>query len=275
MSNHQAVSYSKGLLLLLITVFSVLPALAACSRSINVPMSVTGLSVIDQGDIISGVYPEILRALASKDTCSFDMTLVPRSRLEVLFENGQADMMIPATRTSKRDQNGIFIPLIRSRAMLMSLPSPRQSVKNFSDLLGQSKTKVAVVRGFDYGEQYQALLLELQKKGRLVIDVDPLSVARLLKRGAVDYVLMAPSILAGTAQTDQRVEDIVDQLRYEQLTELPWGETGVYFSKKSLSSEDLKALQEIFDRVVRNGLVWKGFQRYYKEEVLREGIRPL
>jgi len=264
----------KGLLALL-AVCAWLPVWAHCSRPINVPVAVTGLSVIDQGDIISGLYPEILRSMSAKDGCTFVMSLVPRARMELMFESGQADLMIPATRTPRRDQNGIFFPLIRSRAVLMSLPSSRQPVKNFQDLLTQTKTKVAVVRGFDYGERYQALLVELQKQGRLVIDTDPLSVARLLKLGSVDYVLMAPTILAGTAVTDSRVEDIADQLHYESLTELPWGETGVYFSKKSLSLEDINALLEIFDRVARSGVVWKGFQRYYKEEVLREGIRPL
>ena len=249
---------------------------AHCSRPINVPMAVTGFSVIDQGEIISGIYPEFLRSLSAKESCTFVISLVPRARLEVMFENGQADLMVASTRTPRRDKHGIFFPFVRSRAMLMSLPAfNRQPVKNFQELLSQSKTKVAVVRGFDYGERYQSLLVDLQKQGRLVLDVDPLSVARLLKLGTVDYALMAPSILAGTAQTDPRVEDIVSQLRYESLVELPWGESGVYLSKKSLSAEDLAAIQEMFTEAERNGLIWKGFQRYYKEEVLREGVRPL
>ncbi|MFC5401080.1 substrate-binding periplasmic protein [Undibacterium jejuense] len=251
-------------------------AFAHCSRPINVPMAVTGFSVIDQGDIISGIYPEFLRSLSAKEGCEFVMSLVPRARLELMFENGQADFMVASTRTPRRDKHGIFFPFIRSRAVLMSLSAlNRQPVKNFQELLNQSKAKVAVVRGFDYGERYQALLIDLQKQGRLVLDVDPLSVARLLKLGAVDYVLMAPSILAGTAQTDSRVADIVDQLRYEALAELPWGESGVYLSRKSLNPEDLAAIQEMFENAARNGLIWKGFQRYYKEEVLREGVRPL
>ena len=252
-----------------------LPALARCTRPLSVPVAATGLSIIDQGDIISGIYPEILRTIAAKEGCTFTITIVPRARLEVMFESGKADLMIPATRTPHRDLYGLFVPLVRNRAMLMSIQSSLPPVKTMQDLLAQSKTKVAVVRGFDYGERYQELLAELQKQGRLLVDTDPLSVARLLKLGSADYVLMAPTILAGTSQTDPRVDDIVDHLRYEALAELPWGESGVYFSRKSVSLEDLNTLQEIFDRVARNGVVWKGFQRYYRAEFLREGIRPL
>ncbi|MFZ6862155.1 substrate-binding periplasmic protein [Undibacterium sp. Ji67W] len=251
-------------------------AFAHCSRPINVPMAVTGFSVIDQGEIISGIYPEFLRSLSAKEGCTFLISLVPRARMELMFENGQADLLVAATRTPRRDKLGIFFPFIRSRPVLISLPAfNRQPVKSFQELLNQSKTKVAVVRGFDYGERYQALLVDLQKQDRLVLDVDPLSVARLLKLGTVDYALMAPSILAGTAQTDSRVADMVDQLRYEALAELPWGESGVYVSKKSLNPEDYAAIQEMFENAERNNVIWKGFQRYYKEEILREGVRPL
>ncbi|MFZ6849313.1 substrate-binding periplasmic protein [Undibacterium sp. RuRC25W] len=274
MSNLQSFRSLKGLLVLLLAGVS-LSALARCSRPMNVPVAATGLSVIDQGEIISGIYPEILRSVAAKKGCVFLITLVPRARLELMFETGEADLMIPATRTPHRDQYGMFIPLIRNRAVLMSIQTTLPAVKTMQDLLSQPKSKVAVVRGFDYGERYLELITELQKQGRLVVDTDPLSVARLLKLGSVDYALMGPTILAGTSQTDQRVEDMVNHLRYETLAEMPWGESGVYFSKKALSIEDRHALQEIFLYIESKGLVWKGFRRYYREELLQEGVRPL
>jgi polar amino acid transport system substrate-binding protein len=121
-----------------------------------------------------------------------------------------------------------------------------------------------VVRGFDYGEKYQAFLKELQKRNRLRLEADPVSVARLLKSGAADYTLMAPSIFAGSVQIDERVTDLEDKLQYQPLQELT-GVSGVYFSKKSLNAADLQVLQDIFERAANDGLIWKGFQRYYKK----------
>ena len=85
---------------------------------------------------------------------------------------------------------------------------------------------------------------------------------------------MAPSILAGSVQVDERVADLEDKLQYEALDELPWGENGVYLSKKSLNAADLLALQDMFERAANSGVVWKGFQRYYKKEFLKDNIRP-
>jgi polar amino acid transport system substrate-binding protein len=199
----------------------------------KVPLAMTGLSVIVSGEIISGVYPEILSDLSAKEKCSFELSIVPRARLEMMFENGHADILIPATRTARRDKLGFFVPLISNRAMLISVQEQR-FLSKISKTTGAESTKIAVVRGFDYGEKYQAFLKELQKRNRLRLEADPVSVARLLKSGAADYTLMAPSIFAGSVQIDERVTDLEDKLQYQPLQELTWGESGVYFSKKSL-----------------------------------------
>lgn len=266
---HKAVCFCLTLIFL-----GAAPAHGNCSRTMKAPLATTGLSVIVSGEIISGVYPEILSDLSAKEKCNFELTIVPRARLEMMFENGQADILIPATRTLRRDRLGYFVPLVSNRAMLISVQEQPTPVKNFKELLEQKETKIAVVRGFDYGEKYQALLKELQKRNRLRLEADPVSVARLLKSGAADYTLMAPSIFAGSVQIDERVTDLEDKLQFQPLQELTWGESGVYFSKKSLSAADVRVLQDIFERAANDGLIWKGFQRYYKKEFLKDSVRP-
>ena len=86
---------------------------------------------------------------------------------------------------------------------------------------------------------------------------------------------MAPSILAGSVQADARIEDLSDKLHYDAMQELPWGESGLYLSNTALNEQERAQLQEIFQRNGVSDLVWKGFQRYYRTEVLKESIRPL
>ncbi|MFZ6874351.1 substrate-binding periplasmic protein [Undibacterium sp. Di27W] len=251
-----------------------LPAQAACSRVINAPVAPLGLSVIINGDAITGIYPEILRGLSSRESCQFQFSAVPRARLELMFENGQADILFPAIRTAKRDEHGIFVPMIYTRATVISLQSARPTIRSQQELLEQKNLKVAVVRGFDYGEGYQAILSELNKQGRLIVEADAVSVARIMKAGAADVSIMAPYIFAGAVQGDARVEYMADKLRFEPLPELGWGDSGIYLSRKSLTQDDRNALQELMERAARSGLVWKGFLRYYKPDVLKEGNRP-
>ena len=267
--------YTLRALVVALAALGTFGAFAECSRVINVPMSAAGLSVVVNGDTVSGIYPDLLRAMSDKEKCTFTMAAVPRARLEVLFETGRADILIPASKTPKRDALGTFVALFQNRALLMSIQSKRPAIKTAQELLDQTSLKVALVRGFDYGQPYQDLITALGQQGRLILDVDPLSVARLLKAGTADVTIMGPTILAGAVQADERVRDMVDTLRMEPLEELPWGISGVYLSNTSLNSPDKAALLEAMERAAKSGDVWKSFQRYHSPALLKGGIRPL
>ncbi len=250
-------------------------AWAACSRVINVPISATGQSVIVDGDTLAGIYPDLLRGIADKEACTFSMAAVPRARLENLFETGRADLLIPASRTPKRDQSGTFVALIHNRAMLISLQSARPPITATQQLLEQPGQRIALVRGFDYGPAYQQLVATLSQQQRVIWEVDALSIARLLKSGAVDFTIMAPTILAGAIQDDERVRELADKLRIEALPELPWGDSGVYLSNAALNAQDKATLLDALDRAAKSGAVWKAFQRHYAPSILKGSIRPL
>ena len=104
-----------------------LPSLAGaqCSRDIQVPVSAIGASVVINGASIGGIYPDLLRSMGAKLGCNFVFTAVPRARLEAMFEAGKADMLIPASSTPRRDQHGLFIPLMGNRPLLISLQGAR------------------------------------------------------------------------------------------------------------------------------------------------------
>ena len=247
---------------------------AGCSRVINTPMAALGLSVMIDGDVINGIYPEILRNNQSKETCMFALSAVPRARQELLFEAGKADILLPASKTPRRDELGVFVPLTYSRAALISFNTERPPIKTLKELLEARDLKLALVRGYDYGPAYLELITALTLQGRVRMESDPLSVARLMKNGVVNATVMAPTILAGTITEDERVRDLSDKLRYEPIEELPWLGNGVYLSKSALSEADRQALLEFFDRIAKSGAVWKGFQQFYEPSVLKVGLKP-
>ncbi|WP_374582779.1 substrate-binding periplasmic protein [Pseudoduganella sp.] len=247
---------------------------ADCTRDIVVPVSSTGVSVIVGNGTYSGIYPELFRSLGPRAGCHFVFSSVPRARQELMFETGKADLLLPATRTPARDQHGIFVPMVGHRAVLISLQSPRPQIINAQDLLDRRDLRVAVVRGYDYGEAYQALVRELARQGRLFTEVDPTAVARLLHAGAVDITIMGPTILAGSINRETRVHGMLDRLRLEPIPELPWQQTGVYVSRHSLTPDDRAALIELLERAAKSNVVMEGFQRYHRPEILSESVRP-
>lgn len=249
-------------------------AQAACSRVIRVPVAPIGLSVVTSGGAVAGVYPEVLRRVEAETGCRFEFSIVPRARLEAMFVSGQADLLMPASRTPARDARGQFVPLIKARPVLISLSSDRPAVANLQELMERRDLRVALVRGFDYGEAYQQLIPRLKEQQRLVMEADAAAVARAMERGLADVTLMVPSIFTGTLHQDSRSRAMLDRLRYEPLSDLGWGESGVYLSP-GLSPTDRELLAEVLDKAARSGLVWKVMQRHYPPGSYEEGMKAL
>ena len=210
-----------------------------------------------------------------KAGCKFVYSVVPRARLEVLFEMGKADLLVPASRTPARDKHGIFIPMIGHRATLVSLANAaRAPLASGQDLLDRKELRVAVVRGYDFGEQYQWLVRELARQGRLYQEVDTVAIARLMQAGAIDVTIMGPTTFLGAVQRDPRVAALAERLRVEPIPELQWSWSGAYISRHSLSPEDQATLRDLLERIARSPAILEAFQRTYKQDWLPESVRP-
>ncbi|WP_338844447.1 hypothetical protein V8J88_12420 [Massilia sp. W12] len=243
-------------------------AQAACSKPLQAPVAPISYSVIVQGAHISGVYIDILRALKN---CEVVFTPTPRARAEALFESGKADLLFPATKTPKRDEYGVFVPLVAARATIIS---PHVKLGSLQAVLEQKNLRAGLVRGFDYGAAYQEFLKNMEKQGRLTLESDTVNVARLMQAGLIDLTVMAPSIFVPVVSTDIRSTPLLDKLQFTPAQELPWGESGIYISKTMVNAQDMRYLQEGLQNLVQSGQVWRSFLQYYKPDVLEGSIKP-
>ena len=246
---------------------------ATCSRDINAPVSANGASVIIEGERVNGIYPDVLRSVGAKAGCSVLFTVVPRARQVAMFKAGTADVLVPASRTQGRDLIGTFVPMINHRAMLISVNSGRAPITSAQDLLARKELRVAVVRGFDYGESYAALVEELRKQGRLFVEVDVIAVARLLHAGSADVTIMGPTLMAGAIRRESRVHGLQEKLKIESIPELPWTQSGAYLSN-ALKPEDLALLREALEKAGKSNQIMEGYLRYFRADLLTDSVRP-
>ena len=132
---------------------------------------------------------------------------------------------------------------------------------------------MAVGRGVARGELGTAVEGELASRRRLFTKVDVRAVVRLLDMGAVDMPIMGPTILAGAIAHEPRVRGMLDKLRLEPIPELPWGRSGAYVSRLSLSPEDQRVLRELREKAAKSGAVMEGFQHYHRADILAASVR--
>jgi polar amino acid transport system substrate-binding protein len=251
------------------------PALAraGCSRPILIPSAPVGLSVLVRGNEVSGIFPEFLRQVGATISCDLVWSAAPRARIEVLFAKGGADILMPATSSAARDELGVFVPVLDTRAFAVALASDRPPLENMEQLLARRDLRVAMVRGFDYGPAYQKLAEQLAKQGRLRLESNPGSVVRLLQDGLSDVAILTPITVYGAIKTDARLQGMEARVRFEALPELQWHPSGIYLSRK-LPAADLALLEKGIRDAAGNGLLVQAYKRTYPSHIISLGTRP-
>lgn len=263
----------KRLIPLLATVLAS-TAQAGCSRPIQAPVAPSGLAVMVDDSEARGFYPDLMRSFGQKAGCDFQFSVVPRARQVAMFESGKADLLLPASRTSARDKLGEFVPMVSHRTMLISLQGKQERITSLKDLLARRELRVAVVRGFDYGPEYSALVRELGKQDRLFLEVDVRAVARLLHAGSADVTIMGPTLMAAAIEGEPRVKGLQEKLRFDAVPEMPWHPSGVYLSRSTLTPEDLREVREVLEKIARSGAIMEAYQRRFRPELLNDSVRP-
>lgn len=251
-------------------------SIAACERNLQVPVSPTGQSLTVSGDRVGGIYKDVLDAVSSKNRCKFVFSPVPRARQERLFEVGQADVMLAVTRSTERDALGVFVPMVRNRPTAISFNSAgRKAFVDSAEILKLPNVKLVAVRGFNFGPEYLRLLDAMDAQGRLVLEPDPLSVARWLRSNPNDVTVMAPITLYGALMDDERLKDMLDNMRVEPLDDMPWGESGIYLSRTALPAGTLRYLKTAIQKETRKDYLYKRFSAVYPQSVLKGSVMPL
>jgi polar amino acid transport system substrate-binding protein len=252
-----------------------LPAMAwgGCSRTILVPVSPLGITVTVDGQNVGGIFPDMLRAAGTAAGCEFNWVVAPRARIEAMFEAGQSDVLLAASRSPKRDLIGTYVPMVATRATLISIDPKRAPVGSIAELLKRKELRVALVRGYDFGDAYQMLVQKLGEQNRLIFEASSTKVARLINEGMADVTIMTSVGMAGTIYMDDRLKGMMEKLRVEALDELPWSDTGAYISKTTISENDREILERIVITVSKKKTLWDAYKRLYPANVLAEGIR--
>lgn len=248
---------------------------AECARPIRVPVADIGAAVTVKDGEVGGIFPELLRAEARRDGCEIVFSAVPRARQEMLFETGQADVLVPARRSTLRDRHGRFVPMMQSRAAIVWIGPDRPRFVDLSELVAHSTLRVGIVRGYDYDEPYQSAVRSLEKQGRLVRATDPVSLGRMLNEGVADVAVITPSAVTGALRRDPRWRHLAERVHYEIDEALPWGDSGAYVSNSTLlGARDRALIASWLERMARTGVAWREFQRQYPEDRIQDTVRP-
>lgn len=227
-------------------------AAAGCSRPIVVPASSLGrmMTVNVASGEVGGVYPELLRERGRKAGCEFVFPVVPRARAEAMLRHGEGDLMVGAVQVPERDLWGRYVPMIGTEWMLISTdPEPPRST---DELLARPGIRLNVVRSYNYGPAYLALLARLDKQGKLEYVKDPQTIARKMDIGRADYAFMPSNTFAGTLDEMGLRATLGARVHYTRLAGIPPSTSGVYISGQTPPA-DAAQLALLLEQLSKDG----------------------
>jgi len=229
---------------------------AECSRPILVPASPLGKVILvnNTTNEVTGVFPDVLHEYGKKFGCKFEFPVMPRARAELMMSRGETDLLMGSIKVPERDAwGGDYVPLFVSEWHLISIrtdPLPT----SVDELLAKPRIKLYVVRGFNNGPKYIAMLEQMKKRGKLEIMKDPESIARMMKVGRADYTFMPLATFNGALASEGLKEFFAPKIRHLHLKGTPITISGAYLSKK-LNLNDKTVITELLAQIRKDNAI--------------------
>lgn len=252
---------------------------AGCTKQITVPLQAKNASrLVKSENQLTGLTLVIttqLDALGKRIDCQFTYLAVPKNRQEAQFKSGSADLLFLATRTANRDKQGILVPFFQVRAMVIGNSNFYNQALTLKKIAEDKTIHVVIVRGFDYGDEYNTLIQKLEKEKRVSFEADVTSVVKMMAMNKHYVTVMTPMLIDNALQNDEAFKELRHQIRYDIVDELSWIDMGVYVSTVSLGKHDQAYLMHQLGLFSKNEQIWQNYLQAYSSDIIRLGIRQL
>lgn len=156
----------------------------------------------------AGIDKDVVDELAKRTGCRFQTTLESRVRIWTQLSTGKLDMSVSGIPTPEREKFARFVPYFSTRNYALQLKNLPASAGTPDGFLAMPDYKVAVVKSFRHGVDYDAWLDKLRAQGRVFDAPDFRSVVRLLKIGRVQAVLALPTSSVPVLEQEGMTADV-------------------------------------------------------------------
>jgi len=237
----------------------------ACTSMTKVGISDLGLSAYQEGNKVAGAAVDIVNELARRAGCKVEYVWLPRQRLFVEMEAGHIDMTMGAVRLPERDAYASFFPYAYLQYDLLLSRRDDKRYTSLADFVAHGSGRLNVTRGIKYGPAIETLLETLAAKGRLeeVSNFD--TVFSKLEMGRADGTLATPPIYARFLRTAR----FRDQLVVIPLPESEPQFTGIYLSRRSLSTADRQHYALALKGMLADQAIVAIYHRYFDEATVK------
>ncbi len=237
---------------------------AACTRPLRVGVSPLGWGAYEEGGQLKGIVPDLVARLAERSGCRLELSLRPRARVMLDFQNGQLDLVTSAMRTADRDAAGDYLPYAFSGFDLVIREELAERITSIATLESASKLRLGLVRGIQLTPALNAATERLVAAGRIEWASDYQNLAARLQAGRFQAGIV-PTVIHGKLRRDGL---LAAWLRVIELSDNPPQPIGLYL-QRGLPDEVRARLIASMRLLLRDREVERIYARYLGEAATR------
>ena len=207
-----------------------------------------------------GLDKDIVDELQARSKCRFETNVLPRVRTWLEMQEGRLDMTTAVLPTPEREQTLWIFNYLQLRNYLLLVKDGTADIKSLRDFVkAPNAPKLGVVRGFKYGEVYDAWVAELAAQNRVQEVVETAALYRLLKAGRVSAVLGSPLAY----QIHLKELELTGQINI-----VDWGgdsatsPRGLGLNRRNFSEAQAREWQALLEGMKRDGTIRRLIEKY-------------
>lgn len=205
-----------------------------------------------------GIDVDIVNEVARRTGCKFETFVDSRVRTWTDLAHGSLDMTVSAIETEERNSFARFVIYMSGRNRLLvrkGLPSPVLTLDAFAE---DSQLRLAVVKGFKHGPQWDPWIARLRQQGRVDEYADANMAARLVGLGR-DAAFLSEPVVWGRILADSKLQGrvtVIDGFPADNYA------AGFALSRSRVREEDARRIEDAIAAMRADGSLYRIFSAY-------------
>lgn len=216
----------------------------------------------DNDSHFTGLDLEVVKAALEESGCKASFIETSWQRLLVSIENGSMDVAMGASKSPEREEYAHFSIPYRDETYALFLrenDSVKYKINKLDDLV-ENHLRFGIVRGYYYGKPFNEAMKNPKFKELVEEARDDDTNIRKLKNGRIQGCFIDP--YAG--MTKLKTIGLLNQIVKSSFA-VKSGTIHAMFSKKSVSSDRVKAFNNGLQELISSGRLAEIIQKYLKE----------
>ena len=212
----------------------------------------------------TGIDKDVAEEMIKRSGCKFEVSLMPRSRIWLLIEEGKLDFSMSGISNDARDKYAGFAWYFHNKYYLLARKDAH--VKSLADFEKNPHLEIGAVRSFRYSPKANAFIDKLSEQHRITDVLEHKQLLNMIKLNRIQGMIIEP--FNNTQVEKHQLEKITTIIDAGDPPVLH----GLIMSKKALTESEQNKWRAIIDDMREDGTLLRIMNKYFEPAMAKSMV---